>query len=358
MRKKIALCMVVKNEEKGLKRAVDSARPFVSDVHIAVDNSSSDNTFEIARECGDIVRSFFWSDSFSEARNLVANDVEADYILFIDGHERVESYAELQKALATNPDVVYCKIRMDNGFEFSAPRIYKTGLQFHGAVHEGLKFDTKFILDTFVIVHDRLGSQDPKSAEIREIQRDDQIPRIMIPQLKLNPADIRASFHLMLYYSARADHKKSLYYSKKYLNYSKDKGQRWYVFYNRALSFMAKGHSFRAWLNICRAESEEPDRWETEKIKGLILFEGRKYQKALKHLVESFNLNKEHHVYCPLPRDDAGTWNLIGECFLNLGILDKASVAFENASDRSSNEMQKKFFAKRASLMLEMIKGS
>jgi tetratricopeptide (TPR) repeat protein len=120
---------------------------------------------------------------------------------------------------------------------------------------------------------------------------------------------------------------------------------------------LALGRNFRSFLAISRADIEEPNRWENEKMKGILFFDSKKYEKALQCLVNSFNANTKDHLYKPFPRDDAGTWNLIGECFYSRGVYDKASTAFKMASDTVSDEHQKKFFGDRASLMLDMLGG-
>ena len=78
---------------------------------------------------------------------------------------------------------------------------------------------------------------------------------------------------------------------------------------------------------------------------------------AIHYLVESFDSNKKDFAYKPVKRDDAGTWNLIGECFYSRGIYDKASTSFQLASDRADDDKKKEFFKHRSELMAKMVTG-
>lgn len=357
MQKTLALVMVVKNEEKGLEKAILSAKPFVNEIVIAVDSASEDKSLDIAKKYADVYKIFDWCDDFAWARNFAHEGVKSDYILFLDGHEYIEKLEGLQESLNSGHDGIMATIRMETGAEFGNPRIYKNGIQFEGKVHERQKCLTIFKNPTFIIQHNRLGGQDPKSAEIRERQRADQIPRIMGARIKENPADIRASFHLVLYYLSVNDLRKALKYQKLYLKYSTLPGERYFILFNRSLCLLSLGRRFRAFWALSRAEREEPKRWETEKLRGMILFEAGKYEKALQPLVNSFNANVADHAYKPWKRDNAGTWNLIGECFFRRGVYSKASTAFYMASEQSKDPKIKDFFRKRHDLMLEMSKS-
>jgi len=356
MRKTIALVMVVKNEEKGLEKAILSCKDFVNEIVIVVDNSSTDRTLEIAKKYATTLKTFDWCDDFAWARNFAHQGVKTDWILFLDGHEYVENCDNLREYLDKSVDGLLVRIRMETGAEFNNARIYKNGVQFYGRVHEKQNCSQVVLYPKFIIQHNRLGGQDPVSAEIREKQRDDQIPRILGAEIKANPKNIRASFHLVLYYLSKNNLKKAHKYQKLYLKYSKLSGERYYILFSRALSLLSLGKLWRAFWCVSMAEIEEPNRWETEKLKGLIFFERGKFEKALTCFVNSFNPNTKRHAYIPWSRDDAGTWNLIGECFYRRRIFDKASTAFKMASEQAIDEKQKDFFLKRSKIMLEISK--
>ena len=65
----ISLCMIVKNEERVLKRCLDSVRDLVDEI-IIVDTGSTDATKRIAAGYTDKIYDFTWNDDFSAARNF------------------------------------------------------------------------------------------------------------------------------------------------------------------------------------------------------------------------------------------------------------------------------------------------
>lgn len=356
MPKTLALVMIVKNEEKGLERAILSAKPFCNEIVIAVDKSSKDKTLEIARKYATTLKEFDWADDFAGARNFAAEGIKSDWILFLDGHEYILKSPKLDEHLALDCEGLLCTIEMENLAVFRNPRIYKNGVKFEGKVHETQIMQNVQLYTEFVVKHDRTGGQDLASVLLRSAQRDDQVFRVMGAQLKENRANTRASLHLGLYFMGRGQSKKAIMYFKTYLKYSQNKSERWFVQFNKALCHMALGQNFRAFWAASRADDETPDRWEICKLKGLILFQARKYRKALESLVESFKINTGDVTYKPWAREDANTWNIIGECFFNLGDLYKASVAFDAASEKAEDKLLKSLAKKRSELMRDIIK--
>ena len=63
----------------------------------------------------------------------------------------------------------------------------------------------------------------------------------------------------------------------------------------------------------------------------MLYYAKMKYKKALVFLVDSFKVNTGEFSYKPWVRDDADTWNLIGQTFFNLRDLKNAKIAFEEA---------------------------
>lgn len=84
----IALCMIVKNEEEHLPRALTSAKPLV-DQMVVVDTGSTDRTVEIAKSFGADVHYHEWEGDFSKARNISMGYADADWILILDADEEL-----------------------------------------------------------------------------------------------------------------------------------------------------------------------------------------------------------------------------------------------------------------------------
>ena len=106
----ISLCMIVKNEEKVLRRCLDSIRDLMDEM-IIVDTGSTDRTKEIAAEYTDKVYDFAWTGDFSEARNFSFSKAKCDYIYAADADEVLdeenrEKFRILKETLVSEVEIV------------------------------------------------------------------------------------------------------------------------------------------------------------------------------------------------------------------------------------------------------------
>ncbi len=83
---RLSQCMIVKNEEKNIRRALSWGKDIVWE-QIVVDTGSSDNTVEIAKEMGAKVYHFTWNDDFSAAKNFALEQAKGNWIAFLDADE-------------------------------------------------------------------------------------------------------------------------------------------------------------------------------------------------------------------------------------------------------------------------------
>jgi tetratricopeptide (TPR) repeat protein len=89
---RLALCMIVRDEEQMLPGCLESVRGVVDEM-VVVDTGSTDNTVAIARAAGATVVPFAWCDDFAAARNAGLPHVTADWILVLDADERLAADA-------------------------------------------------------------------------------------------------------------------------------------------------------------------------------------------------------------------------------------------------------------------------
>lgn len=82
----ISLCMIVKNEEKHLGKALFTVKPLVDEM-IVVDTGSEDRTKDIATVYGAKVYDFQWKDDFSAARNYALSKASGEWVLILDADE-------------------------------------------------------------------------------------------------------------------------------------------------------------------------------------------------------------------------------------------------------------------------------
>lgn len=86
----ISLCMIVKNEEEHLPKALNSVKDAVDEI-IIVDTGSTDNTVEIAKSFGAKVYFYKWNDDFASARNEALKHATCDWILSMDADDEMRS---------------------------------------------------------------------------------------------------------------------------------------------------------------------------------------------------------------------------------------------------------------------------
>jgi tetratricopeptide (TPR) repeat protein len=107
VRQRLALCLIVRNEERFLRACVESARDVVDEV-VIVDTGSTDSTIELASQLADRVVREPFADDFSRARNVALNAASADWVLFMDADERLvpQQAKRIQPLLETTPSGV------------------------------------------------------------------------------------------------------------------------------------------------------------------------------------------------------------------------------------------------------------
>ena len=83
---RISQCMIVKNEEENMERALSWGKGIVSE-QIVVDTGSTDRTVEIAERMGAKVYHFEWINDFSAAKNYAISKAKYEWIAFLDADE-------------------------------------------------------------------------------------------------------------------------------------------------------------------------------------------------------------------------------------------------------------------------------
>lgn len=160
---KINLVMIVKNEERCLRKCLKAAKPLVDEIIIA-DTGSSDRTIQIAKEMGAKVVDFQWVNDFSAARNFALAHSDADWNLILDADEYLVSgkRKDLQR-FAERGECVgavrrYDSYREESG-EISKSCTYTTrfvprGTFYAGRVHEQIVSNLPIVPLPLVFEHD------------------------------------------------------------------------------------------------------------------------------------------------------------------------------------------------------------
>lgn len=139
--------MIVLNEERYLKRALDSVKN-VADEVVVVDTGSTDSTLEIAKAASAKVLTFPWVGNFSAARNFSIEAAHSHWILILDADEELsaDSISVLRQA-CNDPDAVGFNLAIDNRSDTSPNQIQRIqhgfrlfrnlpAIRYEGKVHE------------------------------------------------------------------------------------------------------------------------------------------------------------------------------------------------------------------------------
>lgn len=134
--------LIVKNEEKVLRRCLDSFKPLLDEL-IIVDTGSTDNTKSIAREYTDKVYDYEWNNDFSKARNYAFSKCTKDCIFTIDADEYIEEVSRskinwIKQILPDDIDIVIMNYVTDMNYntiynfkDEKREKIFRRLRQFH-----------------------------------------------------------------------------------------------------------------------------------------------------------------------------------------------------------------------------------
>ncbi|MEK3660623.1 glycosyltransferase family 2 protein [Paenibacillus sp. FSL F4-0236] len=151
----VSAIIICFNEEKLIRRCIESIQPCNFDEIIVVDTGSTDNTLQILQSLQERMHNLHiyaiqWEDDFAKARNFGLNLAESDWVFFIDADEY---YLEQEKynvkelisfySIYYNGNLCVCpNIVNSNKHElYNNPRIFRknSGYQYYGNVHEMLR---------------------------------------------------------------------------------------------------------------------------------------------------------------------------------------------------------------------------
>lgn len=150
---RISQCMIVKNEEKNIEKALSWGKGIV-DEQIVVDTGSTDRTVEIAKAMGAQIYYFPWNDDFAAAKNYAIEKARYEWIAFLDADEYFTAEdakkipSAIQRAHNNRCDGIAtgCIQLDDNGRITSADtqiRLFRNGpgVRYRRRVHEYLSAD-------------------------------------------------------------------------------------------------------------------------------------------------------------------------------------------------------------------------
>jgi len=200
---RVSQCMIVKNEEKNIRRALSWAGDLVFE-KIVVDTGSTDRTVEIAESLGAKVLHFEWINDFSAAKNFAIEQAKGDWIAFLDADEyfpedNVATLKQILRNIDNDPKLrkmktaIRCQIVNvdDEGKPFmllKQDRIFRNTpeIRYSGTIHEvlGVKEEIMQAAELSIIhtgytqkIYDETGKAERNVLLIREeLRRDPDNP--------------------------------------------------------------------------------------------------------------------------------------------------------------------------------------
>lgn len=162
----LSLCMIVKNEEDVLERALQAVT--FADEIIVVDTGSTDGTKAVAEKYTDKIFDFKWRDDFAAARNFAIEKATCDYWMWLDADDVIpvstaRGIASIMKSMDGSTDAVMLPYSLgcdDKGkplYTFYRERILKNGVGFkwRGRVHEAVPLRGNVVRAPYSIVHSK-----------------------------------------------------------------------------------------------------------------------------------------------------------------------------------------------------------
>ena len=162
----ISLCMIVKNEERILRRCLDSLTGLTDEI-VIVDTGSTDRTKEIAAEYTEHIYDFTWTGDFSAARNFAFSKCTKEYIYAADADEVLDEenrqrFLDLKQTLL--PEIEIVQMKYGNQLQFSTiynfdeeyrPKLYKRLREFiwEYPIHEAVRLAPVIYDSDIVIAH-------------------------------------------------------------------------------------------------------------------------------------------------------------------------------------------------------------
>jgi glycosyltransferase involved in cell wall biosynthesis len=118
----IGVCIIAKNEEVLIRRALESVKG--ADQIVVIDTGSTDKTVEIAREyTNEVYLDFVWVDHMAEAFNHGLSKMKTDWILSVDCDEYLHDMDEVRRVIELGKKYIACEMIAEGdqklGFRFS-----------------------------------------------------------------------------------------------------------------------------------------------------------------------------------------------------------------------------------------------
>ncbi|MGL5436400.1 MAG: tetratricopeptide repeat-containing glycosyltransferase family 2 protein [Lachnospiraceae bacterium] len=335
---RISQCMIVKNEENNIERALSWGRELMFE-QIVVDTGSTDRTVALAKQLGAKVLHFQWTDDFSAAKNYAIEKAQGDWIVFLDADEyftadhakKIPSFLN-QLHNSKYLGLISQLLNFDDHGKFfcggTQLRIFRNLplLQYRGSIHESLEnngnslqaFEMVDASEELAVYHDGY-----KQSVAGKGQKGRRNRPLILKELEKNPGSSELMGYLADCYATEKEHTLAIEWYEKAVAAMEDV---YYEYHMRAsatfanlLMLLSRKKADTRMLEIYqRAIRALPKDADFDYIVGKHYVHHGNYEKGAYHLERAFELleqfgdnNRAAHLMGDLP----GTWELLALCF-------------------------------------------
>ncbi len=342
---RISLCMIVKNEEKKLARALSWGKDVLWE-KVIVDTGSTDRTVELAESLGARVCHFTWIDDFAAARNFALEQARGEWILTLDADEypapKAEEYLlSLAKRLEEgNYDGVHAGIlELDNQGNImtrsSRIRLFRNTpqLRYRRRIHEQLGFTDGREM--------RLANVDEKVAffhdgYVGEAQAAKQRSGRNLRLLKQELADHLGDYEIMGYlgdeYIGYGDEKQARQWYRRSVEHMPEKlppsdPRSAWTFSSLIAMYTAEGNQEQAKQMYERAVRLQPEDADFDYVMGMYHVKAGHWEEGVRYLSQGLSkLERFGAANCSMriSADLTGVYGNLALCFLKSGRRQEA----------------------------------
>lgn len=162
-----SLCMIVKNEEKNIRKCLNSVKDLFEEI-IIVDTGSTDKTKDYLKKYTKNIYDFEWIDDFSAARNYAFSKATKDYIMWLDADdiitkEDLKKLKQFKREMTNEFDIIMMKynIAFDENnnptFSYYRERLLKRekNYKWYDRVHEYIELSGNIKNEDISVTHDK-----------------------------------------------------------------------------------------------------------------------------------------------------------------------------------------------------------
>jgi len=349
----ISLCMIVKNEEEHLPKALNSVKDAVDEI-IIVDTGSTDNTVEIAKSFGARVYYYEWNNDFASARNEALKYATCDWILSMDADEEMKKEDIIKlKEIIRNISNDFLGIALpviskseDNEETINyVIRVFKNrdDIRFRRKIHEVVDYSIHDVGGKVLKLTDISINHKGYENQKRIMEKIERNSKILEEEFIANPDDPGILKYLGDTYLLKGDIQRSIEFYTNVIDLAGDNIRHKYTKVSALLGltkiYVSKNELEKAKFYATKAIEEDPNFPDSYFLLGNIYFTEKLYSEAystLKRVLEVDPMKSFGLVFSSTVKG-LPLYVMLTACAIELKRYSEAVIYGENALRISSN---------------------